>query len=54
MARYVIEIVARYDIETSDIDDVRLNYDTPTLEYCESIVGEPEFLSGTFSYEEEN
>jgi hypothetical protein len=53
MAIYTIEIIARYEIETENIDDVRLNYDTPTLEYCKSIVGEPLFLSGGFLFEEE-
>jgi hypothetical protein len=53
MAIYTIEIIARYEIETKNIDDVRLNYDTPTLEYCKSIVGEPLFLSGGFLFEEE-
>ena len=52
MAKYTIEITARYEIETDSIDEVRLNYDTPTLEYCETIKGEPEFLDGTFSYED--
>jgi hypothetical protein len=53
MPIYTIEIITRFEIETDDIDDVRLNYDTPTLEYCKSIVGEPEFLSGGFLFEEE-
>jgi hypothetical protein len=56
MGKYVVEIVARYEIETDDIDEVILNYAVPVpcvFEYCESIVGEPEFLSGTFSFEEE-
>lgn len=56
MARYVIEIVARYDVETSDIDEVGLNYAVPApcvFEYCESVVGEPEFLSASFTFEEE-
>jgi hypothetical protein len=52
MAKYTIEITARYEIETDNIDEVRLNYDTPTLEYCETIKGEPEFLDGTFSFDE--
>lgn len=50
--KYIIEITARYEIETTDIDEVQLNYDTPTLEYCTSIIGEPEFLDGTFTQEQ--
>ena len=50
--KYTIEITARYEIETDNIDEVQLNYDIPTLEYCESIVGEPEFLDGTFTQKE--
>jgi hypothetical protein len=50
--RYIIEITARFEIDTDNIDEIQLNYDIPTLEYCESIVGEPEFLDGTFTQEE--
>lgn len=56
MAKYTIEITARYEVETDDISEVELNYDTPTaciFEYCESVIGEPKFLDGTFSYEKQ-
>jgi hypothetical protein len=52
MAKYTIEITARYEIETDDIDEVSLNHELPTLKYCETIKGEPEFLDGTFSFDE--
>ena len=50
--RYIIEITARFEIDTDNIDEVQLNYDTPDLRYCESIVGDPEFLSSTFTQEQ--
>jgi hypothetical protein len=55
MAKYTIEITARYEIETDDLDEVQLNYAVPApciFEYCESLIGEPEFLYGTFSHED--
>jgi hypothetical protein len=55
MPKYTIEITARYEVETDDLDEVQLNYAVPApcvFEYCESIKGEPEFLDGTFSFNE--
>jgi hypothetical protein len=39
-------------IETTDIQEVMLNYQFPDFIDCESIVGEPEYLMGGNEWEE--
>lgn len=55
MAKYTIEITARYEIETDNIDDLRENYLLPSFEDCKSItddLSQIEFLDGSFTYEQ--
>jgi hypothetical protein len=49
MAKYVVEVVSRFEIETDNIDDVRENYEFADVE-TDSVTSS-EFLDGTFTYE---
>ena len=43
---YRITMTHQFLIETTDIQEVMLNYQFPDFIDCESIVGEPEYLMG--------
>ena len=49
---YRITMTHQFLIETTDIQEVMLNYQFPDFIDCESIVGEPEYLMGGNEWEE--
>jgi hypothetical protein len=49
---YRITMTHQFLIETTDIQEVMLNYQFPDFTDCESIVGEPEYLMGGNEWEE--
>jgi len=49
---YRITMTHQFLIETTDIQEVMLNYQFPDFSDCESIVGEPEYLMGGNEWEE--
>lgn len=49
---YKITMTHQFLIETTDIQEVMLNYQFPDFIDCESIIGEPEYLAGGNEWEE--
>lgn len=49
---YRITMTHQFLVETTDIQEVMLNYQFPDFIDCESIVGEPEYLMGGNEWEE--
>lgn len=52
MAKFLVEVVSRFEIETENIDDVRENYLVADVET--GSVTASNYLDGTFTYEEMN
>ena len=48
--KYILTLTHRYEIVTDNIRNVLDNYEFPN--FPEGVIGEPEFLDGTDSYEE--
>ena len=48
------QISMRHDfiVETNDIEEVLRNYQFPDFSDCESIVGDPEFIDGSNTWDE--
>ena len=49
---YRVTMTHQFLIDTTDIQEVMLNYQFPDFSDCESIVGEPEYLAGGNEWEE--
>ena len=49
---YRVTMTHQFLIDTTNIQEVMLNYQFPDFSDCESIVGEPEYLAGGNEWEE--
>jgi hypothetical protein len=49
---YKLTMTHQFYIETNDIREVLNNYQFPDFSDCESIVGEPEYLTGGNEWQE--
>lgn len=52
MAEYIVQITARFVVETDNPREVSENYELPSFHYCDSVKSEPVYLDGSFTYEE--